>query len=147
MKNFLKDSWFTTIFTGKTTEGDKISATTMNVTKIVSFFVALFAGLTQIIKLTADKFPITAGQMVAIWLVVATLVVFLVIADMATRAYVTAHTPPSAERAPETSGKRVAQGRTDSNGLVPASKERVHVRFDSDGAGFETYVEPMLIHR
>jgi hypothetical protein len=144
MENFLKDSWFTTIFTGKTTEGDKISATTMNVTKIVTFFVTLFAGLTQIIKLTADKFPITAGQMVAIWLVVATLVVFLVIADMATRAYVTAHTPPPAAREPDTSRQGAAQRKTDA---LPASEQHVHVRFDSDGGGFETYVEPELVIR
>jgi hypothetical protein len=40
-------NWFTSMFSGKTSDGDAVSASTFNVTKIVSIFVAFFAGLTQ----------------------------------------------------------------------------------------------------
>lgn len=85
----MDDSWFGTMISGKTTEGDAITATTLNVTKVVSFIVAIFAGITQ--WLSAENIvKLSTTQMVTIWLVVAGLIVLLSITDMICRAYVTA---------------------------------------------------------
>jgi len=85
----MKSTWLSTMISGKTTEGDAITASTLNVTKIVSIFVAIFAGITQWLT-TADVVALSTTQMVTIWLVVAGLVVLLAITDMICRAYVTA---------------------------------------------------------
>jgi len=76
------------MFSGATSKGDVISASTLNVTKIVSFFAAIFAGITQVLTST-DVVALTTTQMVTIWLVVAGLVVLLAITDMICRAYIT----------------------------------------------------------
>jgi hypothetical protein len=62
----------------------------MNVTKIVSIFVALFAGLTQGLDLIGTV-KLDPNQMVARWLVVAALIVALGITDMVCRTYATTH--------------------------------------------------------
>ena len=88
----MKDlNWFTSMFSSDPSKGDAVSASAMNVTKIVSIFVALAAGLTQGLK-SADVAPLTSNQMVVIWLTVGGLVVLICIADMFARAYVTAKT-------------------------------------------------------
>lgn len=81
-------NWFTSIFSGKTTSGDVISASTMNITKIISIPAAACAAFTQALE-ASNQIELTAGQMVAIWLTVAGLIVVLAITDMACRAYVT----------------------------------------------------------
>lgn len=82
-------NWFTSMFSGKTAKGDAVSASAFNVTKIVSIFVTLFAGLTQGLK-AAGIAGLSTTQMVTIWLVAAGLVVLLGVTDMVCRAYVTA---------------------------------------------------------
>lgn len=82
------DGFLATMISGKTTEGDAITATSLNVTKFVSFFVAIFAGITQLLTST-NVVGLSTTQMVTIWLVVAGLVVLLGITDMICRAYVT----------------------------------------------------------
>lgn len=156
--NFLKDSWLTTIFTGNTTADDKISATTMNATKIVSFFVALFGGLTQVLKLT-DVVKLSAGDMVTIWLTVGGLVVLLVIADMACRAYVTGKPAPARGetnleqlqlgtiRVADEPGNNAGQRDAKLVGLIPGAKPWVHVRVSSNGQSFEEYVDPSRVHQ
>src|SRR5215469_13887436 len=84
----MKNTWLSTMISGKTTEGDAITASTLNVTKIVSIFVAIFAGITQWLT-TAGVVALSTTQMVTIWLVVAGLVVLLAITDMICRAYIT----------------------------------------------------------
>lgn len=81
---------------GGTSGGDVISASTLNVTKVVSFFVAIFAGITQALK-AADMVSLSSGQMVAIWLTVAGLIVLLGIADMSCRTYATSRQTHNAE--------------------------------------------------
>jgi len=85
----MNNNWFTSMFSGKTSEGDAVSASTFNVTKIVSILVTFFAGITQGLK-SAGFVGLSTTQMVTIWLVSAGFVVLLVIADMICRAYVTA---------------------------------------------------------
>jgi hypothetical protein len=82
-------NWFTSMFSGSSSEGDTVSASTFNVTKIVSIFVAFFAGITQGLT-SAGVVGLSTTQMVTIWLVAAGLVVLLSITDMVCRAYVTA---------------------------------------------------------
>jgi len=84
----MNTNWFTSTFSGATSKGDVISASTLNVTKIVSFFAAIFAGITQVLAST-DVVALSTTQMVTIWLVVAGLVVLLAITDMICRAYIT----------------------------------------------------------
>lgn len=76
------------MFSGDTSNGDAISSSTLNITKIVSFFAAIFAGITQVLT-TTNVVGLSTTQMVTIWLVVAGLVVLLAITDMICRAYVT----------------------------------------------------------
>ena len=82
----MSDNWFTTIFTGKTTEGDVVSATTMNVTKIVPFFLTIPAAITQWLD-AQDKITLSTNQMITIWLVLAGLTVALVATDMICRTW------------------------------------------------------------
>lgn len=91
-------NWFTSMFSSKAGPGDAVSASTMNVTKIVSILLALFAGITQ--GLTAiDTVSLSSGQMVTIWLTAAALVVLIGIADMVCRSYVTAKSTAAREEA------------------------------------------------
>ena len=80
--------WFKSMFSNDTSPGDVISASTLNVTKIVTFFTAIFAGITQVLTST-NVVGLSTTQMVTIWLVVAGLVVLLAITDMIVRGYVT----------------------------------------------------------
>lgn len=100
-------NWFTSMFSGKAGEGDLVSATTMNVTKIVSIAAALFAGLTQALNSLTDAVQLSSTQMVTIWLVVAGLVVVLGAVDMTCRAYVT--------------GRRLSSGEARFPGSIPVT--------------------------
>jgi hypothetical protein len=82
-------NWLTSMGSSDAAEGDVISASTLNVTKFVSFFAAMFAGVTQVLTST-NIVGLSTTQMVTIWLVVAGLVVLLAITDMICRAYATA---------------------------------------------------------
>lgn len=84
-------NWFTSMFTGESGPGDAVSASTMNVTKIVSIVVALFAGLTTALE-KMDTISLSSGQMVTIWLTVGGMITLVGITDMVCRSYVTAHT-------------------------------------------------------
>jgi hypothetical protein len=66
-----------------------ISAPTLNVTKIVSISVALFAVIAQLLD-AIGAISLSTTQQVTVWLVAAGLIVLLSIADMACRAHVTA---------------------------------------------------------
>lgn len=66
-----------------------ISAPPLNVTKIVSILVAMFAAITQVLAATGAV-TLSTTQQVTIWLAAAGLIVLLSIADMTCRAYVTA---------------------------------------------------------
>lgn len=143
-------NWFTSMFHGEAGESDSISASTLNVTKIVSIFVAVFAALTQGLK-AADLVPLTPGQMVTIWLVVAALIVAIGISDMWARAYVT--------------GKRFSVGEVplhlgtvdvDGPGMTHRPAELLgvlargpgslaHVKY-SNGSAEETYVSLNKVH-
>jgi hypothetical protein len=83
---------------GTKDQGDAISASTPNVTKIVSISVALFAAITQILE-ALGAISLSTTQQVTVWLVAAALIVLLSIADMASRAYVTVKTYRSSEPA------------------------------------------------
>jgi hypothetical protein len=78
------------MFSSDPGKGDEVTASAMNVTKIVSIFVALCAGLTQGLSVI-DAVKLQPTQMVTIWLVVAALIVALGITDMACRTYATTH--------------------------------------------------------
>ncbi len=82
-------TWFNSMFSSETGNGDVVSASTMNVTKIVSIFVGGFAAITQGLN-AIDVVTLDANQMLVIWLVVATLIVLLGVTDMICRSYVTA---------------------------------------------------------
>jgi hypothetical protein len=69
---------------------------TLNVTKIVSISLVLFAVITQLLD-AVGAISLSTTQQVTVWLVVAGLIVLLWIADMACRAYVTAATYRSGE--------------------------------------------------
>ena len=84
-----RKNWFASMFSSEAGAGDAVSASTMNVTKIVSILVALFAGITQGLK-AIGTVSLTPGQMVTIWLTSAALVVVIGVADMVCRSYVTA---------------------------------------------------------
>lgn len=81
-------NWLSSIFSGDTSDGDAISASTLNVTKIVSIFGAIFAGVTQVLT-SSGVVGLSTSQMITIWLTVAGFIVLLSIADMICRAYVT----------------------------------------------------------
>jgi hypothetical protein len=87
------------MFSGKKDRGDASSASTPNVTKIVSISVALFAAITQVLE-AIGAISLSTTQQVTIWLVAGGLIVLLSIADMACRAYVTAKTCRSGESSP-----------------------------------------------
>ncbi|HEX3004754.1 MAG TPA: hypothetical protein VHO27_11130 [Angustibacter sp.] len=93
-----KKNWFTSMFSSESGAGDAVSASTMNVTKIVSILLALFAGITQGLA-AIDTVSLSSGQMVTIWLTAAALVVLIGIADMVCRSYVTAKSAAAREEA------------------------------------------------
>jgi hypothetical protein len=80
---------FSSMFTGGTDSRGAISAPTLNVTKIVSISVVLFAVIAQLLD-AIGAISLSTTQQVTIWLVAAGLIVLLSIADMACRAHVTA---------------------------------------------------------
>jgi hypothetical protein len=84
------------MFSGTKDKEDAISASPLNVTKIVSISVALFAAITQALE-AIGAISLSTTQQVTIWLVAAGLIVLLSITDMTCRAYVTAKTYRSGE--------------------------------------------------
>jgi hypothetical protein len=72
-----------------TADENAISASTLNITKIVSVLVVISAGITQYLAATRVISLSTTLQLTT-WLVAAGLIVLLSIADMSCRAYVTA---------------------------------------------------------
>jgi len=90
----MESNWFSR-FSGRKDEGDA-SASTSNVTKIVSISVVLFAVISQALA-AIGAISVSTTLQVTIWLVAGLLVVLLSIADMACRAYVTANTCRSGE--------------------------------------------------
>lgn len=66
-----------------------ISASALNITKIVSVFVAIFAVIIQCLAATG-AISLSPALQLTTWLVAAGLIVVLSIADMTCRAYVTA---------------------------------------------------------
>ncbi len=72
-----------------TADENAISASTLNITRIVSISVAIFAVITQCLAATG-VISLSPALQLTTWLVVAGLIVLLSIADMTCRAYVTA---------------------------------------------------------
>lgn len=72
-----------------TADENAISASALNITKIVSTFVAIFAVITQCLAATG-AISLSPALQLTTWLVAAGLIVVLSIADMTCRAYVTA---------------------------------------------------------
>ena len=91
----MESNWLSR-FSGTKDEADASSASTSNVTKIVSISLVLFAAITQILN-AIDAISLSATLQVTIWLVAAGLIVLLLIADMASHAYVIAKTLRSGE--------------------------------------------------
>jgi hypothetical protein len=72
-----------------TADENAISASALNITKVVSIFIVIFAVIMQGLA-AARAISLSPGQQLTTWLVAAGLIVLLSIADMACRASVTA---------------------------------------------------------
>lgn len=82
-------TWLTSMLSAEKAKEDAIVASPLNVTKVVSVLVAMFAVIAQLLAATGT-ISLSTTQQVTIWLVAAGLIVLLSIADMTCRAHVTA---------------------------------------------------------
>ncbi len=147
-------TWFSSMFSSETGNGDVVSASTMNVTKIVSIFVGGFAAITQGLN-SIDVVMLDSNQMLVVWLTVATLIVLLAIADMVCRSYVTAKLYTAGEaqltamglpkvRVDESDGSEAHRDAT-LIGILPSggTTPLAHVRLDGTK---DQYVELSRVH-
>jgi hypothetical protein len=107
---------------------------TLNVTKIVSISLVLFAVITQLLD-AVGAISLSTTQQVTVWLVVAGLIVLLSITDMACRAYVTAAGCRSDEPSAATPELPSATDHPEPTGQPPL--EPLHV-VPKDGLGTHT---------
>jgi hypothetical protein len=87
---------FSSMLSGTKDDGDARSASTPNITKIVSISILLFAVITQALA-AIGAISLSPALQVTIWIVAGGFIVLLSIADMARRAYVDANRCRSGE--------------------------------------------------
>lgn len=127
-------TWLTSMLSAEKAKEDAIVASPLNVTKVVSVLVAMFAVIAQVLA-AAGAVTLSTTQQVTIWLVAAGLIVLLSIADMTCRAYVTAKRYEYSEAVQALRRSRAEQGGPGPQSPEQPVQPKAGNRDDGKGAG------------